>query len=143
MTTKDSDAIRELMDASAAAVRSRDVDAMMSHFAPDVLSFDVVGPLHFVGLEAVRKRAEAWFGSFDGPIGYQIRDLNIITGGDVAFCHSLNQVQATKTDGAKLEMWWRATLCFRCIAGKWTITHQHNSVPFDAESGQASLGLQP
>lgn len=143
MTTTDRDAIRELIDASTDAVRTRDVDALISHFAPDVLSFDVVGPLQFTGLDDARKRAETWFGSFAGPIGYQVRDLNIVTGDDVAFCHSLNQVSATKIDGEKLEMWWRATLCFRRISGKWKIAHQHNSVPFDGESGKASIDLKP
>jgi hypothetical protein len=27
--------------------------------------------------------------------------------------------------------------------GKWFITHQHSSVPFDAESGKASLDVTP
>jgi len=143
MTMNHSDAIRQLVDASSDAVRTKDVDALMSNFAPDVLSFDVVGPLQYTGLDDARKRAEAWFGSFVGPIGYQVRDLNIVTGDDVAFCHSLNQVSATKTDGEILEMWWRATVCFRRVGGRWMITHQHNSVPFDGESGKASIDLQP
>jgi uncharacterized protein (TIGR02246 family) len=137
------DAIRQLMNDSANAVRSRDVDALMSHFAPDVLSFDVVNPLQYRGADAARARAEEWFGSFEGPIGYEVRDLVITSGSDVAFCHSLNQVSATKKDGGKLEMWWRATVCLRKIDGKWMITHQHNSVPFDPESGKASMDLKP
>ena len=141
MTTNDE--IRQLVDAFAAAVRAKDVDAVMSNFAADVLTFDVVGPLQHVGTDAARKRTEEWFASFDGPIGYQIRDLTITAADDIAFCHSLNQVSGTKKDGAKLEMWWRATLGCRRIDGKWLITHQHNSVPFDGESGKASIDLAP
>ena len=62
---------------------------------------------------------------------------------DVAFSHGLSHVSATTTDGRKLDMWWRTTVCFRKIAGKWMVTHEHNSVPFDVESGKASLDLQP
>ena len=40
-------------------------------------------------------------------------------------------------------MWIRATLCYRKIDGKWMVTHEHVSVPFDPESGQASLDLKP
>lgn len=40
-------------------------------------------------------------------------------------------------------MWVRATICFRKIEGKWMITHEHNSTPFDVETGRASLDLQP
>jgi ketosteroid isomerase-like protein len=40
-------------------------------------------------------------------------------------------------------MWWRTTVCFRKLDGKWMVTHEHNSVPFDVESGKASLDLKP
>lgn len=84
-----------------------------------------------------------WFSSFQGPIGYEMRDLSITTGDGVAFCHSLNRVSATRTDGKKLDMWWRATVCYCKIDGKWMITYEHSSVPFDVESGKASLDLKP
>jgi uncharacterized protein (TIGR02246 family) len=141
MTTNDE--IRQLVDASAAAVRTKNVDALMSNFAPDVLTFDVVGPLQAIGTDAARNRTEEWFASFEGPIGYQVRDLTITAADDIAFCHSLNQVSAMRTDGQKLEMWWRATLGLRRIDGNWLITHQHNSVPFDGESGRAAIDLAP
>jgi ketosteroid isomerase-like protein len=85
------DEIRQLVDDFAAAVRSKNVDAVMSNFAPNVMTFDVVGPLQSIGTDAARKRSEEWFASFEGPIGYQIRDLTISAAGDIAFCHSLNQ----------------------------------------------------
>lgn len=142
MTSAD-DAIRKVMEDSASAVRSKDVGALMANFASDVLSFDVVDPLQYLGAGAARQRSEQWFASFEGPLGYEIRDLVITAGDDVAFCHSLNQVRATKKGGGKLKMWWRATVCLRKIDGKWKITHQHNSVPFDPESGKASMDLTP
>ena len=40
-------------------------------------------------------------------------------------------------------MWVRATTCYRKIDGTWMITHEHQSVPFDTESGKASLDLEP
>jgi uncharacterized protein (TIGR02246 family) len=135
--------IRKLIDDQARAVRAKDIKASMSSYAPDILSFDVVNPLQKIGLDACRKRAEEWFSSFEGPIGYEIRDLGITTGDGVAFCHSLNRVNATRTDGGRVDMWWRATVCCRKIDGKWMITHEHSSVPFDVESGKASLGLKP
>ncbi len=45
--------------------------------------------------------------------------------------------------GGKVDMWVRATVCFRKTAGEWTVTHEHDSVPFDVESGKASLDLKP
>jgi ketosteroid isomerase-like protein len=40
-------------------------------------------------------------------------------------------------------MWVRAALCCRRVDGRWLITHDHESVPFDAETGQALTSLRP
>ena len=61
----------------------------------------------------------------------------------MAFSHGLSHVSATKPGGGQLDMWWRTTICFRKIADQWTVTHEHNSVPFKVESGKASLDLTP
>ncbi len=135
--------IRELIENRIKTLCAKDINEVMSNYAPDVLSFDVVNPLQYLGSDAVRKRLEAWFFSFQGPIGHEIRDLSINACDDVAFSHGLNRVSATKTDGEKLDMWWRATVCYRKINGKWMITHEHASVPFDVETGKASLDLKP
>jgi len=135
--------IGALIEAKIKAVRGKDIDGAIANYAPDVLSFDVVNALQYFGSDAVRKRLEEWFSSFQCSIGLEIRDLNITSGGGVAFSHSLNHVSATTKGGKKLDMWWRETACYRKIDGKWLITHQHNSVPFDAETGRASLELRP
>ena len=135
--------IRALIDDRAKAVRAKDINSAMSSIAPDIVSFDVVNPLRYTGSDAARRRAAEWFSSFQGPLGYEIRDLCIATGDEVAFCHSLNRVSGTQRDGQKLEMWWRATVCCRKIDGKWLVAHEHSSVPFDAESGRASIDLEP
>lgn len=135
--------IRELIDDRVKAVQTKDVNASISSLVPDILSFDVVNPLQYIGSNASRKRAEQWFASFQGPMGYEIRDLSITAGDDVAFSHGLSHVSATIKDGGQLDMWWRTTVCFRKLDGKWMVTHEHNSVPFDVESGKASLDLKP
>lgn len=135
--------IRQLMDDQVKAIRAKDSNAVMSDFAPDALLFDLINPLQYVGADAGRKRAEEWLSSFQGPLGYEIRDLGITASDDVAFCHSLNKVNGTTKDGKKIEMWWRATVCFRKIDGKWMVTHEHSSVPFDMKSSKASFDLKP
>jgi uncharacterized protein (TIGR02246 family) len=135
--------ILSLMDLWADAVRSRNIGGRMSNYAPNVQLFDVVEPLEYFGSDAVRKRAAEWFSSFDGPLEFEMHDLRISSDGDVAFSHSLNHVTGTKTDGQKLDMWWRATLCLRKMDDQWMVTHEHNSVPFDVETGKALLDLKP
>jgi ketosteroid isomerase-like protein len=135
--------IRALIEDRVNAVRAKDIDRSMAGCAPDLHVFDVVNPLQYLGQNSARKRAAEWFASFEGPLGYELRDLTIDAGDDVAFSRSLNRVMATKADGAKLEMWWRSTVCYRKIDDRWIVTHEHNSVPFDARSGKAALDLKP
>ena len=141
--TPDEPHIRALIDDRAKAIRDKNVNGAISSIAPDILSFDVVNPLQQMGSDASKKRAEDWFSSFEGPIDYEIRDLSITAGDSAAFSHGLSHVSATRTDGGQLDMWWRTTVCFRKIDEKWMVTHEHNSVPFDVESGKASLDLKP
>lgn len=134
--------IRSLVADSVKALRAKDIDRLVASYAPDVMLFDVVNPLRSRGAEAVRKRLEDWL-TFQDPIEYEVRDLSISTAGDVAFSHSLNHVSATTKDGKNLDMWWRASVGYRKLDGKWLITLEHVSVPFDVTSGKASLDLKP
>lgn len=140
---EEEDQIRELVESWSTAIRIRDSEALVARFASSALVFDLIEPLQYIGAEAVRVRAEQWLSSFEGPLAYEVRDLNITAGDDVAFCHSLNGIRGTKRGGEKIQMWWRATVCFRKIASRWTIVHEHSSVPFDMATGTASLGLKP
>jgi uncharacterized protein (TIGR02246 family) len=135
--------IRTLMDNLADAIRSKDVNAITAQYAPDVLAFDLLPPLQYSGADAIRKRVSEWFSSFQGSIGFEMRNLSITAGDDVAYCYSLNGVSGTTKGGAKVDMWWRATNCFRKIDGNWFVTHGHSSEPFDMESGKALLDLKP
>jgi ketosteroid isomerase-like protein len=135
--------IRALIDERVKAIRDGDVDRLMSHHAPDVLAFDALNPLQYAGAETVRERAAQWLSWYQGSIGYEIRDLSIAAGETAAFCHYLYRVSGTMTNGKEVNMWVRSTVCFRKIEGKWMITHEHTSVPFDAESGKASVDLKP
>jgi ketosteroid isomerase-like protein len=135
--------IRRLFDGWAEAIRAKDIDASLHHYSPEIVAFDVINPLQYVGLETLRTRLRDWFSSFEGRIGYENRELSIAAGQHVAYGHSLNHVNATTREGHTLDMWWRATVCFCKIDGEWTVTPLHTSVPFDTATGNASLDLKP
>ena len=130
-TTPATDAaqIREFIDASAQALRAKDINALMAHYAPDVVVFDLM-PLQTQGADAYRKNFEAWFASVQGPIDYQISDLGITRSDDVASCHYVGHVRSTRTTGEKAEYRVRVTAGCRKLNGRWMITHEHVSVPF-------------
>lgn len=135
--------IRALIDEWARAVHARDINRLMSLYAPNLLSFDVLIPLQNSGADTARKRAEEWFASFQGPINSEIHDLGITAGDDVGFAHCLNRISGTKADGEKIDMWVRATICFQKNNSNWLVTHEHVSVPLDMKSGKAALDIKP
>lgn len=134
----DEEQIRAVIADRAAAMRERDAERFVAHYAPQVVKFDLPPPLQLTGPEARDAGAlRAWFASHPGgPVAYEIRGLSITVGGDVAFCHSLNQL-----GGA---LWFRSTIGLRHTGGEWKITHEHNSTPFYMDgSDKAVLDLEP
>ena len=135
--------LRAFIETRAQAVRAKDIETAAACVSPGVILFDVVDPLEYRGSDALAKRSQQWFASFDGPIGLEMRNLVVTASRNIGFSHSLNRVTAATTDGRKLEMWWRSTTCYSKTGGAWKVTHEHNSVPFNPENGKASLDLEP
>jgi ketosteroid isomerase-like protein len=82
-------AIRSLMDKWAAALRAKDLDALMSVYSPDVVAFDIVPPLQYKGREAYRSDFKQMLDLFIGPIRTEYRDLSITCGDNVGFSRYL------------------------------------------------------
>jgi uncharacterized protein (TIGR02246 family) len=136
--------IRNLIDSWLKALRAKDVNGLISHYTPNVLLFDLAPPLHHSGVEVLRRGLEEWFSTFQGPIGYEVRNLEITIGGDIAFSNSINRLSGKRTSGEETDVWVRATVCYRKIDGKWLVTHEHVSVPFYMDgSDRAALDLKP
>jgi ketosteroid isomerase-like protein len=116
----------------------------MSNYVPEILVYDIAPPLLYRGAAAYRKNWEEWFASWQGPIGYEISDLSIAVGDDVAFSHSLNRIHGKRIDEEDTDVWVRMTACYRKINGKWLIAHEHISVPFYMDgSNRAAVDLKP
>jgi uncharacterized protein (TIGR02246 family) len=140
--TKEEAAIRELIDGFVKAIHAKDIHGVMSVFAPEVISFDLGPPLQHGGGETFMKRWLELFESYQSPFDYEVRDLSITAGDDVAFSHSLNRVSGLQK-GQKSNRWLRWTACYRKINGKWLIVHEQVSVALDVRTGQAMLDLKP
>jgi uncharacterized protein (TIGR02246 family) len=139
----DEAAIQGLLDDCIRSLHDKNIEGLMSIYAQEVVSFDIVPPLRYVGADAFRKVWEEVFSVYQGPINYEIHDLNITVGDDVAFTYSLNRISGTMITEQKTDLWLRWTACFRKIGGKWLIVHHQNSVPVDLEHGKAVLDLKP
>ena len=135
--------IRQRIDTLVQAIRAMDLEGVKPMYAAGIVSFDFVPPLQHVGAAAKWKNWADVFTVYQRPLGYEIRDLTLTVGQDVAFGHSLNRISGTLKNGTRTGYWVRWTGCFQKIDGTWLIVHDQVSVPLDVESGRALLNLEP
>ena len=135
--------IKEIIENRIFALKNRNVENLVTNYSKNVISYDVVGKLKYVGVDALKKRLDEWLSTLDQIIDFEITEEKITSTSDIAYCSSLNHINAKTVDGKKLDMYWRETTCYKKSDGIWKITHVHSSVPFNAENGMASLGLKP
>ena len=135
--------IRQRVDDLVKALNAKDLDAIMSLYAPDLVSFDLGPPLRYVGAGNKRRAWQEAFALFTGPIAYEVRDVRVTAHGELAFVHSLNHITVALASGPTIDLWLRWTACLRRIDGAWLVVHDHVSVPADLQRGQAVLDLTP
>jgi ketosteroid isomerase-like protein len=135
--------IRQRVDEIVEGIGAKDLEGLKQIYATDVVSFDVEPPLQHVGIEAKLKNWAKVFTSFQ-DVTYELRDLTLVVGDDVAFGHGFGRLSGTLRNGmATSGIWVRGTFCFRKIDGDWLIAHDQASVPFDIASGKGVADLEP
>ena len=135
--------IRRQVDKIVEGLRAKNLEGLKQLYATDVVSFDVEPPLQHVGLDAKLKNWANVFASFEN-VTYEVRDLTLAAGDDVAFGHAFARLSGTLKDGpATSGMWVRVTYGFRKIDGTWLIAHDQVSVPLDIRSDKGVVDLEP
>ncbi|MGB8319329.1 MAG: nuclear transport factor 2 family protein [Ignavibacteriaceae bacterium] len=132
--------IQRQMEDHVKALCNMDLEGLMSIYSPDIVSFDVEGT--YLGTEAKRKAWVNVFSMIEPPLNYEIRDLTITIGSDVAFAYSYNRLSGKMKNGQQIGYWVRYTACFRKINGNWLIVHEQVSVPVDIENGRVLLDFK-
>ena len=124
------DAIRRVIEDRVRALRDKDAAAAVAMLDPEIVAFEVAGPLQVPAAQATDVAGtQAWLDSFDGEPNVEIEELAIHMDGGVAFCHSLNRLSGSMADGRKIDLRMRSTLGLSKIGGAWKIVHAHTSVP--------------
>lgn len=121
--------LRLRIDEIAQAIREKNVDRLMTFYAPNVVVFDVRPPLDTRGADAYRQNFEQWFGSFEGPLSFEFHELRVTPGESTAFCHYLALIVGARAGGRTSGYWARGTTCFERRDGEWLVTHEHISMP--------------
>ncbi|MFF9063140.1 YybH family protein [Streptomyces sp. NPDC014882] len=135
--------LRERMVAWRGAFVSKDVDAIMSFYAPEgFTAFDLMPPFEFSGGEMWRQNWVTFYDSFDGPIGLEIADLIIHAQAELAIARCAVRMSGIMY-GNPIDAWTRTTNCFQLIDGQWLMIHDHVSWPVDFTTGMALMNLTP
>ena len=142
MSTPHTD-LTTLFERRSEAMRTKDIDRLMSLYSPDVVYFDLVPPLQYAGSTALRERFSEWFTGWDGPIGMETRDLSIVVSGDIAIAHWFSRASGTLKNEHEVGFWVRVTSCCLRSTDRWLITHEHVSLPIDPKSRSAVMDLVP
>ena len=125
--THDEKDIRALFASWVAAVRRRDLPAILASHADDIVMFDVPPPFQSVGLDAYKSTWELFFRG-TAPGRFDVKTLNVVAGEDVAFCIA-TMMCAWNNQGTFEDLDFRLTVGLRKVDGQWLIVHEHHSVP--------------
>lgn len=131
MTTNDI-AVTCVLEAWAAATREGRPDDVLRSHDPMALIYDVLPPLLYPSPAAYRASWGDWQPDTLGEGQFDLEDLRVTAGDDVAFAHALIQCGGTLPDGTTFSDTVRATFCLMKHGSDWRIAHQHISKPFSA-----------
>jgi uncharacterized protein (TIGR02246 family) len=123
--------IRMLIEAWADAVRRHDIPGILAHHEPDIVMFDVPPPLQSRGIDEYTKTWDLFFTCHKPSQAFDIEELAIVAGGDVAFAFAIIRcgASAANDQGDAGGLLFRLTIGLRKVDGDWRIAHEHHSVP--------------
>ena len=127
--SKDETEIRALIERWAKAVREENMAGIHADHDPGILMFDVPPPLLSRGLEAYMQSWDLFFSSQERPVTFDLRDLQITAGQDVAFATAIGRCIYVDPTGKREPLDFRLTIGLRKTNGQWRILHEHHSLP--------------
>ena len=125
--TQDDAAIRGLIEDWASAIRTGDLDAVVARHTGDVLMFDVPPPVAVRGISAYRETWPPFFEWQRQGASFEITELTVTAGSDVAFAHALLRCGTADEFAKEPERRLRLTVGLRKQDDRWTVTHEHHS----------------
>ena len=130
-----------VLNAYAAAVLAKDVDAFMALYDDEVSIFDMWGEWSYEGADAWREVVMDWFGSLgDDRVVVSFKEVQTIVTPELAVAYAFVTYQAESAAGIFLRaLTNRMTLSLRPEQGAWKIVHEHTSAPADFNTSKVML----
>ncbi|MYW82081.1 conserved hypothetical protein [Streptomyces sp. LaPpAH-199] len=126
----DTEQIRALIEDWAEAVHRGRIDAVVADHAEDIVMFDVPPPYRGVrGIDAYRQVWPPFFAWQAQGAVFDIEEMEVTAGEDVAFAHALVRCGTEGELAARPGFRLRLTLGLRKEAGRWVVAHEHHSFP--------------
>jgi ketosteroid isomerase-like protein len=91
--------------------------------------FDVPPPFESNGIETYKQTWDLFFSCSGDLVIFDITSMTITAGSEVAFVVATMHCTEPTADGERQRLNFRLTIGLRKIGGRWTITHEHHSVP--------------
>ncbi len=124
----DEQLIRELITRWADAVHTGDLDTVLADHDQGIVMFDVPPPYDGVrGMTAYRDTWPPFFEWQRQGASFEIVELDVTAGDDVAFAHALLRCGMLAELEANPENRLRLTVGLRKRDGRWVVTHEHHS----------------
>jgi len=124
----DEDAIRELVIRWADAVHTGDLETVLADLDRDIVMFDVPPP--YDGIRGIDAYRESWPPFFEWQrqgATFEIVELDVTAGADVAFAYALVRCGTPEEFAANPDNRLRMTIALRKRDGRWVVTHEHHS----------------
>ena len=126
--TDDANHIRALIERWAQAVRGHDLAAVVADHADDIVMFDVPPPEDGVrGIGAYRASWPPFFDWLAGGGSFDIVELNVTAGADVAYAYALLRCGTAEDLAAHPDNRLRLSIGLRKDGGRWVVAHEHHS----------------
>ncbi|MGH9605993.1 MAG: YybH family protein [Terracidiphilus sp.] len=135
--------ILALIGAMSTALYDKNAAGFAAAYARDAALYTLAPPMVHRGVDLGEK--QAWFDTWESPIGLEPRDFTVTVSGDLAFAHGYMRLSGKKRRVEQpISFWMRETLCLERQNGEWRIVHEHASVPFYMDGNlRPAFDLQP
>ena len=107
----------------------------------NIVLYDYVRPLQYVGAKAVRADLDNFFNNAKNAKGDFVA-LEVVADEHIGVARSLQHFTWTDKDGKPAEATFRVTNGWHKVNGQWKLFHSHVSFPIDAATGKAEMNLK-